>query len=296
MVGEALVDVIVRDGAETPHVGGSPLNVAVGLARLAVDTVFHSQFGGDGPGLSIAAHLAASGVSLTPATVTAGSTSIARALIGGDGAARYEFDIRWDPAAPDVPLEEFSVVHTGSIATAVQPGAASVERLIASSKARSVITFDPNIRPALMGDHAEAVSRVERFVALSDVVKASDEDLDWLYPGAELDDVLASWRALGPALVVATRGASGSSSVAGAEIVRLPSRKIEVVDTVGSGDSFMAGLIAALAARGLCDSPERLRSLGGDEQIEVVEFATTCAAITTSRAGANPPTLAELAD
>ena len=294
-MGEALVDVIVRDGAETPHVGGSPLNVAIGLARLGVDTVFHSQFGDDGPGLSIAAHLAESGVGTTPTTVTSSPTSIARAVIGADGAARYEFDIRWDPSAPDVPLGDFSVVHTGSIATALRPGAETVLLLLESAKLRSVITFDPNIRPALMGDHAEAVARVERFVALSDVVKASDEDLEWLYPGTELDEVLASWRALGPALVVATRGASGSLSLAGDEVVEVPSRAVDVADTVGSGDSFMAGLIAALAARGLCDSPQRLRSIRRDEQVEAVEFATRCAAITTSRAGANPPLLAELA-
>lgn len=295
-MGEALVDVIVRDGVETPHVGGSPLNVAIGLARLGVETVFHSRFGDDAPGLSIAAHLAASSVSTTPTTVTSDPTSIARALVGSDGAARYEFDIRWDPSTPDVQLEEFSVVHTGSIATVLQPGADNVERLIAAAKPRSVITFDPNVRPALMGDRDEAVRRVERLVALSDVVKASDEDIEWLYPGAELGGVLASWRAMGPALVVATRGASGSVSLAGGDPVTIPSRAVEVVDTVGSGDSFMAGLISALAVRGLCHSPERLRSLGRHEQVEVVEFATNCAAITTSRNGANPPLLAELAD
>jgi fructokinase len=162
-------------------------------------------------------------------------------------------------------------VHVGSIGAALEPGATLVERLVTSSRPSATISFDPNVRPQLMGSAETARPRIERLVALADIVKASDEDLAWLYPGADVTEVVDRWLALGPALMV---------------------------DTIGAGDSFMAGLLAALSDRGLLGAARRsaLRELSASDLTEVVGFAARCAAITVSRPGADPPTRADLAE
>jgi fructokinase len=279
VVGEALVDVVHR-GSATPEVlpGGSPLNVAVGLARLGIPATLHSSFGADAHGLAIAEHLAASDVTVTTTTVTTDPTSVAEATIGADGAATYDFRIAWDPAAVDP--SGFDLVHTGSIGAALEPGATRVEEALAASA--GLVSFDPNIRPALMPARPVALARVERLVGLADVVKASDEDAAWLYPGETVDAVLARWAALGPRLVVITRGGEGADALTaeGAFHVDVPS--VTVADTIGAGDSFMAGLLADVLRNGFHDPAASLA------------FAARCAAITVSRPGANPPWSREL--
>ena len=274
IIGEALVDVVRReDGPPQAHPGGSPLNVAVGLARLGIPTTLHSAFGDDAHGVAIAEHVRESGVEVTATTVGREPTSIAEAAIGRDGAATYDFRIAWDPAAVDT--AGFDLVHTGSIGAALEPGATVVERALAA--APGLVSFDPNVRPALMPEREVARERVERIVALSDIVKASDEDLAWLYPDTPTDEVLARWLERGPRLVVVTRGKDGADAVTEGGPLHVAVPSTTVVDTIGAGDSFMAGLLAHVLENGFEDVSQSLH------------FAARCAAVTVSRAGANPP-------
>jgi fructokinase len=297
VVGEALVDVVRRvsdekSGDDIVHPGGSPLNVAVGLQRLDVPATLHSAFGADPHGVAIAQHLEASDVAVTGSTVSDRETSVALATLGADGAASYTFSIDWDPAALEVPDGTFDAVHTGSIAAALEPGATLVGALLTQLRPTTTVSFDPNVRPQLMGSPDDARERVERFVALADVVKASDEDIAWLYPDASIAEILERWLELGPALVVATRGADGADALAASGPVHVPAPPTEVADTIGAGDSFMAGLLAALSDLQLLGGGRRddLRELHAVDVGLVTRFAARCAAITVSRPGADPPT------
>lgn len=297
VIGEALVDVVRRGTDDAVHPGGSPLNVAVGLQRLGVPATLHSNFGRDAHGAVVAAHLAASSVTVTPTTVDDRPTSVALATIGSDGAASYTFTIEWDPAPLGAPTGTFDAVHIGSIGAALEPGATLVERLAAEAQPSATISFDPNVRPQLMGPADTARPRIERLVAIADVVKASDEDLAWLYPDADATDVAQTWLALGPTLVVVTRGGDGADVLSAAGRIWVPAPRTQVADTIGAGDSFMSGLLAALSDRGLLGGERRaaLRELSASDLREVVGFAARCAAITVSRTGADPPTRADLA-
>lgn len=274
VVGEALVDIV--DGDVLP--GGSPLNVAVGVQRLGIPATLHSSFGADAHGVAIAQHLERSGVTVTPGTVGDRDTSVAVATIAGDGSASYSFSIAWDPGPFDT--AGYALVHTGSIGAALEPGASEVEAVLRD--ADCLVSFDPNVRPALMGDHDAAVARVERFVALSDIVKASDEDIAWLYPDAGVAAVLERWRSRGPRLVVVTRGGEGADALGDAGPVHVPAFTTTVSDTIGAGDSFMSGLLAAVLQNGF------------DDVRGAVTYAARCAGITVSRPGADPPTADEV--
>jgi len=280
VIGESLVDVIVaEDGSPiSAHPGGSAVNVAVGLARLAVPTVFHTRLGTDANGRLVAAHLRDAGVDLSQGSIHAGATSTAIARTGVDGAVSYEFDLAWDPE--EVDTRGVDLVHTGSIATALLPGADTVEAILERTDAR--ISFDPNIRPSIVGDREDVRERVESIVARSYVAKASDEDLAWLYPGREASEVLERWAGLGAELVVVTRGADGAEALCHGLRTFTVAPRTAVVDTIGAGDSFMAGLLRGVVATGLADVPALL------------DFAVRCAAITVSRRGAQPPLLADV--
>ncbi|MEO5921878.1 MAG: carbohydrate kinase [Pseudolysinimonas sp.] len=297
VVGEALVDVVRRDGEEVAHPGGSPLNVAVGLQRLEVPTTLHSTFGADPHGVAIAQHLEASEVSVTPSTVSDRETSVALASLGADGAATYAFSIDWDPAHLEVADGTFDAVHTGSIGAVLEPGATMVERLLERMRPTTTVSYDPNVRPQLMGSLEEALPRVERLIALADVVKASDEDVSWLYPGAAVADVQARWLALGPALVVVTHGAGGADALAASGAVHVAAPSAVVADTIGAGDSFMAGLLKALSDLKMLggDRREALRGMRRRDMAFVTRSAIRCAMITVSRPGADPPTQDEVA-
>lgn len=290
VVGESLIDLIRRpEEPDLARIGGSPLNVAVGLSRLGVPTALHTRIGSDQHGDRIAAHLDANGVVLLAGSVTSGSTSMAVAHIEGD-LTRYEFDLTWelDHGVRVDPV----LVHTGSVAAVLEPGASVVKHLIGVLRERATVSYDPNVRPQLFGGREDALRQVESFVALADIVKASAEDLEWLYPGQEPADVARRWLALGPALVVVTRGAQGALGVTAAATVSVPARPVEVVDTVGAGDSFMAGLLAALDEAGLVgpENKERLLRVAAAELEDALHFAARCSALTVARLGADPPT------
>ncbi|SDU77650.1 carbohydrate kinase family protein [Jiangella alkaliphila] len=295
VVGEALTDVIVeRDGTEARHPGGSPANVAYGLGRLGRRTALVTELGADADGDAIRAHLASAGVEVRTQGAAA-RTSSAVARLGADGSADYRFDLTWD-LGPVVLTDAPVVLHTGSLATTVAPGAAAVERLVDDVRPASTVSYDPNIRPALMGPAGSLRERVEHLVAGSDVVKASDQDTAFLAPGRDPLDVARDWLRLGPALVVVTLGGDGAVAVTAGGEVHVPAAPVTVADTVGAGDSFTAGLLDGLWHEDLLGGAARarLRAVPADVVERVVRRATLAAAVTVSRAGANPPTRAEL--
>jgi fructokinase len=299
VVGESLIDIVHRpDGSTQEHVGGSPANVAVGLARLGHDVTLASMVGADERGTRIADLLSSEGVTLTEDSLGAGATSVATSTLDATGAATYTFELAWE-LNPSQPLEGVAHVHTGSIAATLEPGASTVLTTLQNARPGATISYDPNARPALMGDPHEVRAKMEQLIGLSDVVKASDEDIAWLYGGASLPDILRLWGLLGPPLVVVTRGDRGTLiglSVSG-QLTSIDAPAIEVVDTVGAGDSFMAGLVSGLLDAGLLggvQARERLRSASLADVRPAVDRALACAAITVSRPGANPPRLAEL--
>ena len=299
VIGEALVDVVhAADGTVTDYPGGSPANVALGLARLDRVTELAAWFGTDERGLLVREHLESGGVQLVPGSDHAERTSTAVATLAADGAATYTFDLT--SRVPEVVLDDSMVVlHTGSIAATLHPSAEAITELCHEAREYATISYDPNARPTIMGTAEEVLPRIEALVAGADVVKVSDEDVAWLYPGADVESVLRRWAAAGPALVVLTRGAAGSIGVTSAgEQVDVPSPQVAVVDTVGAGDSYMAGLLDALWSADLlgADRRERLHQLDARTTYQAMAHAATIAAIVVSRAGANPPTRRELED
>lgn len=303
VIGEGLVDVVQRSSGIEAHVGGSPLNVAVGLARLDHPVQFIGRYGRDAYGESLAAHLKASSVML-PQAPDGLPTSVATALVDDDGAATYTFDLAWElpGLAERLPfmLQGTTLLHTGSIATMLAPGAADVLAAVEHSHPFATISFDPNCRPSIITDADYARRQAEKFVILSDIVKASDEDLAWLYPGVDVLDSARRWLSLGgaggPAMVVVTRGASGPWGITAAGEAEFAAPRVEVADTVGAGDSFMAALLSGVVDRGLAGAQNRadLRALPTEDLAALLAHATRAAAVTVSRAGANPPTRAEL--
>ncbi|WP_062947659.1 carbohydrate kinase [Brachybacterium sp. sponge] len=296
IAGEALTDIVVdADGGRREHPGGSPLNVAVALARLGHDAHLLTAIGDDARGDAIRAHLDESGVQLTPASVRPGRTSTAEAVLDVHGAATYTFDLIWDPDTAGLP-EAPDAVHTSSIAAVLEPGATTLSALLRSARGSSTISYDPNARPTLMGAPEDVRARIEENIALSDVVKASDEDVAWLYGTEDVEDVAASWRDLGPSLTVLTRGGDGAVAFSDSGRVQVAPVQVEVVDTVGAGDTFSAGILDALAAKGLlgADRREMLAAIPSDDLATVLRRAAALSAITVSRAGANPPWSHEL--
>jgi len=301
VIGESLVDIITdpRPGAPArTHPGGSPLNVAVGVARLGLTTTFVTHYAGDPYGHMIEEHLNTNGVT----AIRGGSapTSTATATLDPDGAATYAFDISWDINGAALraleAVQRSGHVHTGSIAALVAPGDQAALALLEGARGQATISFDPNCRPGISPDVAAARAKAERFVAASDIVKASDEDLAWLYPHRTPEESLAAWLDLGPALVALTRGAAGPVILSRQARVETTAEPITVADTVGAGDSFMAALISGLEQLAVlgAGARQRLQDLSHDELQALAAYANRAAAITCSRAGANPPNTAEL--
>jgi fructokinase len=299
VVGEALVDLVGQRGGRTlaAHPGGSPANVALGLGRLGVPVTLKTRLGRDSFGEMIRGHLEASGVRVDGGPGEGVSTSLAIATLAA-GIASYDFRIEWDVGDLSPLPVETRCLHTGSLATALAPGKDSVVDLIQREheRGRVTISYDPNVRPALLGEPARARPDIERLVTLSDVVKVSDEDLHWLYPDRSDEEVAQDWLALGPALVVVTRGGAGVYAVAADVELRRDAVPIDLVDTIGAGDSFTSGLLDGLHRADLVGAARRDALAGIDRATleSVVEEAALIAAITCSRPGADPPTRAEL--
>jgi fructokinase len=296
VVGESLVDIVqTQSGHLHEYAGGSAANVAVALARLGRPTRLATSFGPDAHGELIARHLERAGVQLACDPGAVERTSTARATIGTAGAADYTFDIDWrlSAVAEDAPV---LLAHTCSLGAVLPPGAADVLALLHRLRGRATVSYDVNARPAVTGTGPDVVEWVQRVVAVADLVKASDEDLEALYPGREPAESAAALLELGPAAVVVTRGPEGALWVDRVGPVEVASRPVTVADTIGAGDTFGAGLLDALWQRGRLGAESRatLRSLPRREVVEVLEHAARAAAITVSRPGADPPYRHEL--
>lgn len=292
VVGEALIDVVMREAQPVgEHVGGSPLNVAVGLARLGRRVDFLTWIGDDDRGRRISDHLRASGVHLVAGSVAATRTATALATLDESGSATYLFDIEWQLPPIAAKGKAPPVMHTGSIATIFPPGCADVATLIDTYRPQAIITFDPNVRPPLIENPNAARAQIDSIVARADVVKASEEDLRWLEPGSTLEGAAARWLGMGPSIVAVTLGAHGSFAMCRDGSVRIPAHPAEVVDTVGAGDAFMAGLIDALWSRDLLGAGNRdaLQAIKTDALRRVLDVAALSSALTVARAGADLP-------
>ena len=297
VIGEALIDVVHRsDGRIAEHPGGSPANVALTLGRLNRPAELLTWIGSDVYGDLIRKWLAGSRVLLAAGSDGAASTSIATARLGADGAATYTFDLDWNLPKTVVVPDGTAVVHTGSIAAVLAPGASAVRTVLESLRHRATITYDPNVRPSLMGSPAQVRPQIEALVRTADVVKVSDEDLTWLYPGADLSVIATSWQRSGPAVVVVTYGGEGAVAYTATDRLTVTAPTVTVADTVGAGDSFMGALIDGLWSADLLGAAKRpaLKAIGADVLQDVLERCVKVAAITVSRPGANPPRLAEL--
>jgi fructokinase len=307
VAGEALIDLVAdTDGRYRPIPGGSPANVAVGLTRLGGRTELLARLGTGVFGRIVRGHLEDNGVGLTHAVSTDDPTTLAVVALDDEGRAAYDFyvegtaDWGWtDDELPD-PLPGGTVaVCTGSLAVAIEPGASAIAALLRREHERGAVTLvlDPNVRPALLGSPEQARSLLERLVGLCDVVKVSDEDLAWLLPGEDVASVAAAWAGLGPSLVVVTRGGDGAlAATRGGAVAAVPAPPVRVVDTVGAGDAFTAGLVDTLRLRDLLGpgTSQRLAALTTADLGEVLTRAALVAALTCGRAGADPPTAAEV--
>lgn len=297
-VGEALMDVVSQPRRTSEHVGGSLLNVACGLGRLGHDCTLQTWFARDERGEQLRAWIEQAGVRLGPGSQQARRTPVAHAELDLHGHANYTFELDWElPELPD--HRGFGHLHTGSFACTLAPGADQVLELVRQMSGHATVSYDPNVRPDLM-HRAEAVrERIEEIVGLSDVVKASDEDLEWLYGDLALDELIARWLELGPQLVVITRGPWGAVAGLAAQTERLTVDQVTVSvgDTVGAGDSFMAGLLSGLVEADLVGSREaaaRLSRASWDEVRPALQRAVATAAITVSHDGAYSPDPAEV--
>ncbi|MFN8109416.1 MAG: carbohydrate kinase [Thermoleophilia bacterium] len=305
VIGEALIDLVADPSGAgfTAHPGGSPYNVAVGLARLGVPTSLMARLGDNAFGRLLRSHAEAEGVDLGPAARAAEPTTLAVVTLDARAHATYDFyltgtaDWQWTGSELAAFPPDTAVLHFGSVAAWMPPGDAHVVDLARRVKAAgsALVSYDPNVRPGLLGDPASARARIERCVAQAHLVKTSAEDLAWLYPDTPADAVAADWLARSPTVVVVTDGPEGASlHRSGAAPVRRPGITVAVADTVGAGDSFTSAMLASLLGRGV-DDPGRLVGCPEGVLIDAVDDAIRASAWTCGRAGADPPTAADLA-
>lgn len=296
VVGESLVDIVLGpDGRATEYAGGSAANVAVALARLGRPVRFATSWGDDERGALLADRLEQDGVQLAADPHAIGHTSTAVATIGPDGHATYDFDLDWRFHPVEAGLDAH-VVHTCSLGAVLAPGAEEVLALIEGIRGSATVSYDVNVRPGITGSGAALVARVEAVAALSDVVKASDEDLASLYDGTDPITGAKRLLALGPVAVVLTRGQDGATWLSAGQEVDVASVPVEVADTIGAGDTFCAGVIDGLWGQGLLGAGRRdaLADLPRNTVVDVLAHAARAAAITVGRPGADPPYRREL--
>lgn len=300
VVGEALLDMVQPEPGDTyrAHPGGGPLNIAVGLRRLGHPTAMMARFSAGALGERVRDYAAGMGLDLSPSVTTDQRATLAFASIDGAGRATYDFytegtaDWGWSAAELAGLPSQTRAVHTGSLVTALAPGADVVVEWWGELAARGqvLLSFDPNVRPALAGSRADAVRRVERMVAHSHLVKASVEDLGWFYPKVDPVGSVRRWAGLGPSLAVLTRGPDGCVGVSSSgAVVELPAHRVDVVDTIGAGDAFQSGLLSGLADLDRL-TPDALAAMTGGDVSAVLERGLLVAALTCGRAGADPPT------
>ena len=292
--GEVLIDLIPDGSERKPIVGGGPANTAKTLSKLGIDTQFIDGISTDEYGQMAKEELVASGVKLDYVKYSDKPTCLAIVSLSESGSATYEFIIEntatFDFTLDWLPNPQFelpSLLHIGTLATVIEPGASILFEWAQSVANVAPIVFDPNIRPAVTNDRKQYVLQVERWVSISSAVKVSDEDIRWLYPSLEIEQVVNNWVAKGPSLVVVTYGDKGLAGYRVGEKVSVDAIKVAVADTVGAGDTVGAILVEAIVQDGL-------DTLCGVRLEMMLKRAAKAAAITVSRSGANPPTLKEI--
>ncbi len=300
--GEALIDMLPRQTAAgepafAPYSGGAVYNTAVALGRLGAPSGFFSGLSTDLFGQQLVRDLAAAQVDTALAVRSARNTTLAFVSLN-NGKAEYAFfdegtagrmlDVADLPELPDA----VAALHFGAISLIPEPCGSAYEALCLREAKTRVISFDPNIRPNFIPDKARHRARMERMAAAADIIKLSDEDLHWFAAG-DFDTVAQRWLGQGAALVIMTQGDHGAEARYAGGRIAVPAVKVSMVDTVGAGDTFNAGLLAALWRKGLL-SKQALRRITPDALTAALNYAAAAAAITVSRAGANPPWLKEM--
>jgi fructokinase len=302
--GDALIDFLpVRsvDGrdAAVPVVGGSCLNIAVGMARLGAPAGFVGGISNDVFGRMIADHAAASQVELRYATRSAHQTTLAfvRSVAGEPQYAFYDeatASQNWIYRPGSIPFAEIEAIHLGSTTLASDKGASEALAMVEDAGGSVTISFDPNCRPNLVRHKARYVDRMDAFAAAADIVRMSDVDFEYLYGGSDYAGKAKSLIEAGASLVVVTRGIKGAQAWHGAAgTVEVEAPSVDVVDTIGAGDSFQAALLFALRVQGRIGR-QTLAQMNSDELWRALSFASVCAAVTCGRAGADPPRRAEI--
>ena len=283
--GEVLIDELPSGAV----VGGGPANTAKALARLGHEVAFIDGISTDAYGVKARAELAADGVDLSLAMTSDLPTAVAEVTLAADGGASYvfklektatfDFNSSW---LPDPSRFKPQVLHIGTLATLVQPGADVLFDWALACADFAPVVFDPNIRPQVLSDREKYVALVEKWIGISSVVKLSDDDFEWLYPGKSPESIVNQWLQGGVALVVMTRGADGLVGYTSDGVVEVAGEKVNVVDTVGAGDTVGAIVVQGLITDGLLN-------MRGSVLKDVLHRAAVAAAITCSRAGAQPP-------
>lgn len=299
VIGEALIDLVPHGdpGDFRAQPGGSPFNVAIGLARLGHRTSLMARLADNAFGRILRDHAAAEGIDLTCAPRATEPTTLAVVSMDADARASYDFyfngtaDWQWTASEAALVPEDTAVLHFGSVASWTSPGADHIHAAVseARQRGRTLISYDPNVRPVLLQDPARAREAVERSVRAAHIVKASREDVEWLYPDVGIEEISARWLELGAVLVVITDGAEGAHVFpAGAAAMSRPGRKVAVADTVGAGDAFTAGLLGALVRHGL-HTPAGIADSSPTVLAAVIDDAILVSALTCERVGADPP-------
>lgn len=299
--GEALIDLFI--GAASPTglpaeavAGGSPFNVALGLGRIGRPAAFLSTLSDDAFGGFLASKLEEAGVSAAYLRRCPNRTALSVVATSATGEPQYSFyaensaDRALGPEAlpPHLP-PDVNAIAAGSYALGVEPIASAIETLLRREAGSRVISLDPNVRPRVLGDLEAFRARFERLLTCATIVKASAEDIELLYPAQDLLDAARAWLERGPRLVIVTRGADGPLAVFGSSVLERPAPRVDVVDTVGAGDTFHAALLGWLDSHGLLNS-RSLSRLSEEQAAEALDFAAAAAAIVCTRRGANPPT------
>lgn len=301
--GEALIDMLPRETTLgergfAPYAGGAIFNTAIALGRLGISTGFFSGISSDMMGDILRETLTKSGVDDRYAAISARPTTIAFVKLV-NGQASYAF---YDEATAgrmldvsDLPYlgDDCNALHFGAISLIPEPCGTAYETLLLREAGKRVISLDPNIRPGFIRDAGAYAERIRRMAAKSDIIKFSDEDLAWFGMAGSEEELARHWLDHGAKLVLITRGADGATGYTASHKVQVPVVKVEVVDTVGAGDTFDAGVLAALDRKGLL-TKEGVATLSADAIEDALTWGVKAAAVTVSRAGANPPTASEI--
>lgn len=318
-IGESLIDFVPQEGAPgdgagevprsvasgialpryQPVAGGCPYNCSISAARLGADVAFAGTVSTDFFGDQIVERLQANRVKLDFVTRVDRPTTLAFVKKAADGSARYAFftndaaDRALRPADVSRPLPEKAILQMGSISIIPDPEGSTILELAEAERDDRLVAFDPNVRATLANDHADYRARIERALGATTLLKTSDEDLAWIYPDRSFDEAVHRVFALGVRLIVVTRGADGSEAITVSHRVRVAAEDVEVSDTIGAGDSFLAALLVWLDEHGVLDG-RALGALTRDDLTDALGFASRVSAITCTRVGADPPYRDEL--